>query len=149
MNEHKKRAVQLECLLEQVMQQGKSEDVWLIRNMIRCEKALGKLDWETVKKVRKANGYKLFPLDWDEICDYFDYELPFDFCYQEEFEARLKELFESLYGWKLYEPCPKCGNGILIPVWSSRWQYTPFCGCSEYSNCDYSKDREGKPIVYK
>lgn len=146
MSDRGERISELECLRECAAKQGKTEAVRIFDNLIRCEKALSMLDWETIKQIRNANGYKLFPLDWSKVYDHFNYVLPFDFHSQSEFEARLKEVCESLYGWKLYEPCPKCGKGILVPIWCSPRQYTPFCGCSEYPRCDYSEDREKKPI---
>ena len=140
------RIAELECLLKKASQLGEIKAVEVFENAIRVERALIRLDWETVRAVRNANGFKLYPLEWDDVCDAFDYELPLDLQSQDDFESRLRELCESLYGWKLYDCCPKCGKGILIPVWRSPYQYTPFCGCSEFPNCDYSADREGKPI---
>ncbi len=107
----------------------------------REEKILEKLPWEKVKKIRNASG-KLYPLDWEKVSQKFPDNGYSD---QEEFEIDLKELCDSLYEWGLYDPCPKCKTGKKIPVWAFK-AYTPFCGCSNYPECTYGIDREGKNI---
>ena len=109
----------------------------------RVEKALEKLSGDMIKKIRNANRC-LYPLDWNKVKLNWKYgELPFGTA--DEFEICLKEVCDSLYNWGLYEACPQCKKGIKIPVWGFRG-YTAFCGCSEYPKCNYTADREGKPI---
>lgn len=144
------RNEQIEQLEEMKTKMVKNElsqkQIKLIKKMIRVEKALNNLEGEDIKAIRNANGFKLYPLEWDLVCEHFNCCIPFDFHSQTEFEKRLKEVCDSLYGWKLYEKCPKCKKGIRVPIWNHPNQWTPFCGCSEYPICDYSADREGKPI---
>ena len=118
----------------------------VVENWERSKRALAQLDWATIKNVWAANGYRLYPINWTDVEAFYlkrDTPMPFDFRSAEEFETLLKEVFDSLYDWHLYEPCPQCGKGIRVPRWSS---WTPFCGCSEFPACDFSMDREGKPI---
>jgi len=86
----------------------------------------------------------LYPIDWNRVRKNWKYgEL--DIKSATEFEEKLKEVCDSLYDWGLYEPCPWCKNGIKIPIWNFT-QWTAFCGCSNYPNCEYSEDRGGEPI---
>jgi ssDNA-binding Zn-finger/Zn-ribbon topoisomerase 1 len=39
------------------------------------------------------------------------------------------------------EPCPKCGEGMLV---AKRGRFGPFVGCSRYPDCDYIK-KDGPP----
>lgn len=116
----------------------------------RGKLALAKLDWRQVKEIRNANDYRLWPMNWRSVELEFETEgkpIPGGFCSAEGFEADLKELCDALYDWHLYEPCPKCGKGIRVPRWrAGTAQWTPFCGCSEFPLCDFSADREGKPV---
>ena len=114
----------------------------LIANLRESEEALKNLSWETVRKIRNANG-GLYPIDWDKVISNWKDEEPLNISDKEDFEAKLKALCDSLYSWKLYETCPKCKNGIRIPVYFFS-QYTPFCGCSNYPDCDFRLNREGK-----
>lgn len=115
----------------------------LLENWERSQRALENLSWDTIKKVRNANQ-GLFPLDLEKVKKNWKYgELTISTA--EEFEEKLKEVCDSLYDWGLYEPCPKCKKGVKIPVWNFT-QWTAFCGCSKYPDCDYSVDRGGEPI---
>lgn len=122
----------------------------LYKNWERSQRALGVLPWDVIKNIRNANG-KLYPLDWNKVCEKvqekygWNIDDKYDLNSKEDFEEKLKEVCDSLYDWKLYEPCPKCGKGLRIPIWSFT-QWTAFCGCSEYPKCNFSEDREGKPI---
>lgn len=125
----------------------------MLEILARHEKLQGllkKLDLRQVKEIRNANNYRLYPLDWRSIEIYFENRnepIPAGIKSAEEFESRFKELCDTLYDWHLYEPCPKCGKGIRVPRWrAGTAQWTPFCGCSEFPLCDFSADREGKPI---
>ena len=98
----------------------------LIENLRKSDEALKDLSWETVRKIRNANG-GLYPINWDKIISNWNEEKygTLDISSKKEFETKLKALCDSLYSWKLYEPCPKCKNGIRIPVYFFT-QYTPF-----------------------
>lgn len=124
------------------------EQAAFLEKMRREDAALERMPWDMVKKIRNANGFKLYPIEWMEIAAYFNCRgerVPFRD--EEEIESALKELMDSLYDWHLYESCPKCGTGIRIPVWCSPRQYVPMCGCSNFPACDYSVDRAGKPVI--
>ena len=116
----------------------------------RSKRALARLDWHSIKQIRNANDYRLYPVKWSQVETYFalrDEPIPCGIKTAEEFEALLKEVCDSLYDWHLYEPCPKCGKGIRVPRWrAGTAQWTPFCGCSEFPSCDYSVNREGESI---
>ncbi|BAL01898.1 hypothetical protein OBV_p-00430 (plasmid) [Oscillibacter valericigenes Sjm18-20] len=116
----------------------------LIESFKRSQIALERLSWETIKAVRNANQ-RLYPIYWGKVVDNWKGK-PLKIKSKEEFEEKLKEVCDSLYGWGLYEPCPKCNKGIKIPVWNFT-QWTAFCGCSCYPQCDYSMDRGGEPIL--
>lgn len=125
----------------------------LMERMIRWErahKALEKLNWHQIKEIRNANNYRLYPINWQQVEFYFEHynePIPAGIKSAEEFESLLKDVCDALYDWHLYEPCPKCGKGIRVPRWrAGTAQWTPFCGCSEFPLCDFSVDREGKPI---
>lgn len=115
----------------------------LIENLRKSDEALKDLSWETVRKIRNANG-GLYPINWDKIISNWNEEKygTLDISSKKEFETKLKALCDSLYSWKLYEPCPKCKNGIRIPVYFFT-QYTPFCGCSNFPDCDFRFYRDG------
>ena len=117
----------------------------------KADKALERLPWHVIKKIRNANNYRLYPVNWEDIEAYYEEKgkrVPGDLHSAKEFEALLKEIFDNLYDWKLYEPCPKCGKGIMVPRWrAGTGQYTPFSGCSEFPECNFSMDRGGGPIV--
>ena len=112
--------------------------------------ALDKLDWHDIKMIRNANNYRLFPVHWDQVEAYFERRgepIPGGIKSAEEFEAILKKICDYLYDWHLYEQCPKCGEGILVPRWrAGTAQWTPFCGCAQFPLCDYSMNREGESI---
>lgn len=122
-------------------------EMLLIRSA-RADEALSKLPWHVIREIRNANGFKLYPIDWEKIsASYWENGEQVPFSSKEEFETLLKELFDNLYDWHLYERCPKCQSGIRIPVWSSPRQWTPMCGCSNYPECDYAIDRGGEILT--
>lgn len=117
--------------LEEILKKKNEED-----------EALKNLSWETVRHVRNANG-GLYPLNWDKVRRHWkDIYGTLEIDNEKEFESKLKALCASLYGWNLYEQCPMCKSGKLIPVYFFR-QYTPFCGCSNFPECDFRLNREG------
>ena len=103
---------------------------------------MGVLPWEVIKNIRNEKG-RLYPMDWNKVCKRlqekygWDIADKYDLDSKEDFEKKLKEVCDSLYDWKLYEQCPKCGKGLRIPVWNFT-QWTAFCGCSEYPKCIFS-----------
>lgn len=122
---------------------------WMAR-WERQDRALAKLDWYSIKEIRNANNYRLYPVKWSRVESYFEArgeQIPCGIKSAEEFETLLKEVCDSLYDWHLYEPCPKCGKGIRVPRWrAGTAQWTPLCGCSEFPLCDFAIDREGEII---
>lgn len=115
----------------------------MLKKLEEAEKALNDLSWETVRLVRNANG-GLYPLNWENVKRRWKGSpVSLEFANEKEFETKLKALCDSLYDWHLYESCPKCNNGKLIPVYSFQ-QWTPFCGCSNFPECDFRLDREGQ-----
>lgn len=137
----------LKDMLQYIDMEKDPEDYEKIQKWIDQEYAVRDLPWEMVQKIRNLNGYSLYPLDWEKIQVNYQkkYERDLDFD-QEEFEAKLKRLCDSLYDWGLYETCPDCGSGMKIPIWKSRRQWTAFCGCSNYPECNYAIDRGGERL---
>lgn len=120
----------------------------LYARLERQERLLEKLNWSQIKEIRNANNYRLFPVNWDCVESYFarrNKPIPANVKSADEFEFLLKEVCDSLYGWNLYEPCPICENGILVPRWrAGTKQWTPFCGCSNFPECRFAIDRAGE-----
>lgn len=141
MGDREIRIKKLEEEKKYFMEQGDVESVNFFDECIAAEKALNDLEWNVVKDIRNANGFSLYPLHWDKVLQRYNYNLPFGFQTQSEFEKRLKALCDSLYHWGLYEKCPQCKKGIKVPLWNHPNQWTAFCQCTE---CGFSLDREGK-----
>lgn len=118
----------------------------------KLEKAMyEKLDPHTIKEVRDFNRYRLHPIEWGRVrANYtkMGRKMPFECKSAEEFQQLLKEVCDTLYGWHLYEKCPECGEGIIIPVWHGG-QRSMHCGCSNYPDCEFSKDMDGNPVFYR
>ena len=110
-----------------------------------------KLSFSTMKEIRDINLYRMHPIDWRRIRAYYasiGKEMPFPCRSLEELYALIKEVCDGLYGWSLYDKCPVCGKGLVVPVWHGM-QAHPYCACTEYPECDYSMDRNGQSVGYR
>lgn len=110
-----------------------------------------KLSLETVKTIRDFNRYRLYPIEWRRVrANYkkWGMKMPFECKSASDFEQLLKEVCDTLYGWHLYEECPVCGKGTIIPIWHGG-QRKLECGCSEYPNCKFTIDIDGESVAYR